>query len=151
MEFMSSTPIFELIYVSLANDILRSRAERQNLRIHAQIQNKRREISGVMLYSNGVIVQVLQGDEATVRTCFARIETDNRHRDVQVLRAAAIAHRTFADWSMALVDIDSSAQESESKMRAALVEARQKDHPVPEGAVFIQQFMGLAWRDQVIA
>jgi Sensors of blue-light using FAD len=148
---MPSTAVFELIYVSHANDMLKSRAARQDLRIHAQIQNKRRDISGVLLYSNGVILQVLQGAEETVRTCFAVIEIDSRHRDVQILRAGLIAKRTFAEWSMALVDLDESAQISETKMNAVLAEARQKDHPVPEGAEFIQQFMGLAWREQVIA
>ncbi len=148
---MSSTPVFELIYVSHANDTLKSRAARQDLRIHAQIQNKRRDISGLLLYSNGVIIQVLQGDEEIVRKCYAAIQIDNRHRDVQILRADVIAKRSFADWSMALVDLDESAQISETKMNTLLAEVRQKEHPVPEGAELIQQFMGLAWREQVIA
>jgi Sensors of blue-light using FAD len=148
---MSVTPVFELIYVSRANEALLTRNARQNLRIHAQIQNARRDITGLLLYSNGVIMQVLQGDEALVRERFARIATDNRHRDVTLLRADTIDTRTFAKWSMALIDIESSSGVSEGKMQTVLAEVQRKDHPVPEGLALIQLFVGAEWRQQLVA
>jgi Sensors of blue-light using FAD len=148
---MSTTHVFELIYVSRANEALLSRNARQNLRIHAQIQNARRDITGLLLYSNGVIMQVLQGDEAIVRECFARIATDNRHRDVTLLRADMIGTRTFAKWSMALIDIESSSGVSEGKMQTVLAEVQRKDHPVPEGLALIQLFVGTEWHQQLVA
>jgi Sensors of blue-light using FAD len=148
---MSATPVFELIYVSRANEALLTRSARQNLRIHAQIQNARRDITGLLLYSNGVIMQVLQGDEAIVRKCFARIATDNRHRDVTLLRADTIRTRTFAKWSMALIDIESSSGVSEGKMQSVLAEVQRKDHPVPEGLALIQQFVGAEWHQALVA
>jgi hypothetical protein len=148
---MSATPTFELIYVSRANEALLTRHARQNLRIHAQIQNTRRDITGLLLYSNGVIMQVLQGDETLVRECFGRIATDNRHRDVTLLRADTVGTRTFAKWSMALIDIESSTGLSEDKMQAVLAEVQQKDHPVPEGLALIQLFVGTEWHQQLVA
>jgi Sensors of blue-light using FAD len=148
---MSVTPVFELIYVSRANEALLTRNARQNLRIHAQIQNARRDITGLLLYSNGVIMQVLQGEEALVRERFARIATDNRHRDVTLLRADTIDTRTFAKWSMALIDIESSSGVSEGKMQTVLAEVQRKDHPVPEGLALIQLFVGAEWHQQLVA
>jgi Sensors of blue-light using FAD len=148
---MSATPVFELIYVSRANEALLSRHTRQNLRIQAQIQNARRDITGLLLYSNGVIMQVLQGDETLVRGCFARIATDNRHRDVTLLRADMINLRTFAKWSMALIDIESSTSASEDKMQALLAKVQRKDHPLPEGLELIQLFVGAEWCQQLVA
>jgi Sensors of blue-light using FAD len=148
---MSATPVFELIYVSRANEGLLTRHSRQNLRIHAQIQNTRRDITGLLLYSNGVIMQVLQGDETLVRKCYARIATDNRHRDVTLLRADTISVRTFAKWSMAQIDIESSAGLSEDKMQVMLAKAQREDAPVPEGLELIQLFVGAEWREQLVA
>ena len=51
----------------------------------AQTYNSKRGIRGVLLYAAGHFTQWLAGIEATVRPLRARIETDPRREEVQVI------------------------------------------------------------------
>ena len=54
-----------------------------------------------MLISNGVwFVQVLEGDEAAVEACYARIEKDGRHHRPTVRARKPVPQRAFSRWSM---------------------------------------------------
>lgn len=57
-------------------------------------------LTGVLLYSHGNIVQLLEGSEATVRAVFARITQDARHTQIIKLADGSLTHRLFAQWSM---------------------------------------------------
>jgi|GEM_PF-141590 len=57
-------------------------------------------LTGVLLYSQGSIVQLLEGSEATVHAVFARIVQDPRHTRVIKLADGSTSRRLFAQWSM---------------------------------------------------
>ena len=69
----------------------------------ARSNNKKRQVTGALLVSGEWFVQVLEGDEAEVRSLFGRIEQDPRHDTVELLDAVPEAERVFARWSMAKV------------------------------------------------
>jgi hypothetical protein len=71
--------------------------------------NKKRDITGALLVSRGAFVQVLEGDEATVRSLFSTIAKDSRHDDVEVLAEGHAGRRTFEHWSMGEVTLADSA------------------------------------------
>lgn len=68
----------------------------------AAANNRRTEVTGVLLADAGVFVQWLEGPKAHVDALMARIATDPRHRDVSVLSAGWAAERRFPDWPMQL-------------------------------------------------
>lgn len=72
----------------------------------ARSNNKRRQVTGALLLSEDWFVQVLEGDEDTVRSLYARIERDPRHDSVALLEAGKVGERVFARWSMARVGVD---------------------------------------------
>lgn len=72
----------------------------------ARAANKARHVTGALLLSGGSFVQVLEGDEAVVRALFARISTDPRHDQVELVEAGQVERREFARWSMAQVQDD---------------------------------------------
>ena len=99
--------VFRLIYRS------RSRIPQDRQRIalgevfsQARSNNKEREITGALLISGNCFVQTLEGNEATVRRLFARIETDPRHQDVALMEAGGVDGRVFSRWAMAKVADD---------------------------------------------
>ena len=51
-------------------------------------------------------MQVLEGEESSVRRIFADIENDYRHKNVDTLRAEYIQYRDFPDWTMGFSHID---------------------------------------------
>jgi hypothetical protein len=90
--------LFQLVYMSslansdpeLVNDILEV----------AVRNNKANNITGMMLYAEGNIVQVLEGEHADVMTTFNRILVDKRHAGIFVLYERSISERDFGSWSL---------------------------------------------------
>lgn len=72
----------------------------------ARSNNKGRGFTGALLLSNDWFVQILEGDEAAVRSLFARIKTDPRHDSVVLLSADDVPDRVFSRWAMARVSAD---------------------------------------------
>lgn len=67
-------------------------------------ENARFGITGVLLYHDGLFMQVLEGPEADVDRLMANIRKDHRHHSVNVLYRHGIARRYFATWSMGYAD-----------------------------------------------
>lgn len=62
--------------------------------------NKQRDITGMLLYADGNILQVLEGEKDVLLKTFRSIQLDVRHHGVFVLIEEEIAARQFASWSM---------------------------------------------------
>lgn len=91
--------MYRLVYTS------RSAAELSAEDINMILSTARRRnaaegITGLLLYQNRMILQVLEGDKAPVTACFARIQHDPRHRDVVVRMEGAVDTLFFTDWFM---------------------------------------------------
>lgn len=63
--------------------------------------NAQHGITGILFYSHGRIAQLFEGEDARADRLFARIAVDARHTHVVKHIDKPIAHRSFADWSMA--------------------------------------------------
>lgn len=68
--------------------------------------NAAHDITGLLCYSDGHFVQVLEGSAEHVHTLFAKIQQDRRHYQVQALSDRASDRRWFADWRMAMVETE---------------------------------------------
>jgi len=68
--------------------------------------NGAKNITGILLYSNGTFFQVLEGDEATVESVYKTIEKDPRHKDCTLIEKQHITERGFPYWSMGFEKID---------------------------------------------
>jgi len=62
-------------------------------------------VTGVLCFSGGIFLQVLEGGRAPVNALYHRIATDPRHRDVVLLSYDEIEERCFAGWSMGQVNL----------------------------------------------
>jgi hypothetical protein len=60
----------------------------------------------MLLYKDGNLMQVLEGDGPAVHALYERIAEDPRHRGALVLLDEEQPERQFADWSMAYRDLD---------------------------------------------
>ena len=68
--------------------------------------NARLGITGVLFYSAGHFVQLLEGDMQTIHTMFEKIAADTRHENVNLLTLRPSERRVFAQWEMGLLDLD---------------------------------------------
>lgn len=74
--------------------------ELQALLTQSRAWNSSHGLTGVLLYSNGEIMQVLEGSAEEVNSIFSRIARDYRHAHVVKLSDGPIEHRNFSQWSM---------------------------------------------------
>ncbi|MEO8202168.1 MAG: BLUF domain-containing protein [Gemmatimonadota bacterium] len=97
--------MFFLIYVSSSSGLF-SKSELVALLAKCQENNTKLGITGMLLYKDGNIMQVLEGEEKVVRTLHARISLDPRHRGLLTLLEGPLAARQFPDWSMGFRDLN---------------------------------------------
>lgn len=71
------------------------------LLLSARRYNGDHGITGLLLYRDGVFMQLLEGAAAEIDGLYARIAADPRHRDIDMLQAADEAERMMPGWQMA--------------------------------------------------
>lgn len=62
-------------------------------------------ITGVLCFSEGIFLQVLEGGRSAVNQLYNRIAADTRHTQVELLSYDEIGERRFAGWSMGQVNM----------------------------------------------
>jgi len=68
---------------------------------HARSSNATNGITGALVYVDGVFLQILEGEIASLQKLMARIAKDVRHETVTVLKEGEVSSATFTDWTMA--------------------------------------------------
>lgn len=68
-------------------------------------------LTGLLLYNNNSFIQVLEGDEVTVKQLFSTIQADKRHNGVTKLMDGYTEHRQFPDWAMGYRQVDNREYE----------------------------------------
>ena len=95
--------IHQIVYSSEATKPMMP-GDLENLLAHSRVANAGRDITGALVYVDGVFLQILEGAQDAVTGLMSRIEHDPRHRSVKVFFSAQAPQRTFGSWSMAYVD-----------------------------------------------
>lgn len=87
-------------------------------------------ITGMLLYSPTMFVQILEGKTNDLDEVMAKIEQDERHSHVAILSRDRIEGRAFSSWSMAFREIENG---DVNKLSAEIGwdVARQKMQDVP--------------------
>lgn len=99
--------VFQIVYVSSATHPFSKEDLLSILRISRE-NNARVDVTGMLLYQEGNIIQVLEGPQERVLETYARIERDPRHYGIIPLTEGMVEAREFAEWSMAFRDLRSA-------------------------------------------
>jgi len=73
-------------------------------------QNALDDVTGALMFIDGVFVQVLEGEPAAVERTFEGICRDMRHRRVVVLDYSSVDERIFGAWAMVAFEGDQRAR-----------------------------------------
>lgn len=92
--------IYQMIYSSQAKTPL-SPAGLEEILVDARVGNEKRQVTGVLVYIDGVFMQILEGEEKVLRALLKSIAADSRHTDLKVFYEREVSERTFPDWRMA--------------------------------------------------
>ena len=91
--------LVRLMYVSRASDSV-NQNELVAILKKSKANNVGIGITGVLCFSAGIFLQVLEGGRSPVSTLYNKIACDPRHHDVVLLSYEEVAERSFAGWSM---------------------------------------------------
>lgn len=90
--------------------------------LRSRRNNKRLGLSGMLLYRDGMFLQVIEGPDDALRERMAIIATDPRHSEIRVLLEEDIAERMFPAWTMGHVETDASDDDRVPGLRAAFAD-----------------------------
>lgn len=84
----------------------------------------------MLLYFDGVFLQIIEGDDDAVADLLAVIRHDRRHKDLRILMEEPVTAPHFPDWSMAFLDIGALPPEERWLVRdlALPLPTAQSDH-----------------------
>jgi hypothetical protein len=98
-----SSMLTQLIYMSAATRPFASH-ELPSLLTKTRLKNEILGVSGMLVYHQGVFLQILEGKPEVVDALYERISADDRHMKCEVLLRCSVNHRDFADWSMGFIN-----------------------------------------------
>ncbi len=96
--------LVRLMYASRANPAV-DQDELISILRKSKANNPSLGVTGVLCFSEGIFLQVLEGGRSAVNKLYNRIATDSRHTQVELLSYEEIGERRFAGWSMGQVNI----------------------------------------------
>jgi hypothetical protein len=91
--------LVRLIYASRAAEALGAEALSSMMK-QARDHNADVGITGVLVHSEGIFLQLLEGGRNAVNALYNRIAHDKRHHDVVLLSYDELPERRFAGWAM---------------------------------------------------
>ncbi|OGX91767.1 BLUF domain-containing protein [Hymenobacter coccineus] len=100
----------QLIYASTATQPF-SDDELRALLAQARPRNQAAGLRGMLLYSKGLFLQLLEGETAAVyELYYGRIARDLRHRRLHVLADGPLTDYTFPEWHMGFLHTTSTSE-----------------------------------------
>ncbi len=102
--------MFYIIYFSSARKLFTD-ADLSDILTKSRVNNTSKDITGLLLYHDGSILQILEGDKDVVMDLYYTIEMDNRHNNVIEMVSGMTDVRNFPDWSMGFKTVTGSEWE----------------------------------------
>ncbi|WP_162025686.1 MULTISPECIES: BLUF domain-containing protein [unclassified Lentimonas] len=127
-----SASVFQLLYLSSAKPELTEESLLQILS-ESQQRNAAIDITGLLLHSDGNIIQVIEGEQTVVERLFAKIEKDTRHHQVIVLSRKLVTKRDFPEYKMGFKRATSQRLAEELPGFSDIVEKRQLPQATLDG------------------
>ena len=89
----------QLIYKSQSETTI-SQDSVEDILLYARRFNKERGITGLLLFSENVFLQFIEGTPEDIDLVYQRICHDDRHTDIRLLYTGYADMRTYPDWQM---------------------------------------------------
>jgi hypothetical protein len=97
--------MYYLIYISTAIKLMNQQELCEILTVSRK-NNVQNDITGILLYSEGIFLQALEGSKSSVNEVYSKIEKDQRHKNLIMLITGESDNRMFPNWSMAFIAIE---------------------------------------------
>ena len=103
----------------------------------SRVNNRRNGLVGVLYFGDGCFFQCLEGEQSAIDILYARLQSDERHKDIKLLSREPISALSYADWAMKFVPLE---KEMTRLLNAA---GLQTFNPYRFDAAMVQKVMNL--------
>ena len=103
--------------------------------------NSENDITGCLIYTKKIFIQLLEGDQDIIDPLYQRIEKDKRHFNVEVLYTSNTDKRIFSKWAMAYLSLE------EDHTNSIIKKIRHNLTLLNEGASFMEIDINQFWCD----
>lgn len=97
------------------------------LLMQSSAANENQNITGLLLFEHGLFAQCIEGPQRAIEPLWHKIQKDQRHKSVVLLRRQTAALRWFPDWRMGLASDVAQALQIDGwcpPVKGQLLEAR---------------------------
>ena len=91
--------IYYLIYISIAKRLY-TKTDLSQILTKSRINNQTKSVTGTLLYHEGSIIQILEGNSETIKSLYLKIQQDKRHHNIIKMADGTSDHRNFPDLPM---------------------------------------------------
>ncbi len=119
---MSEQSLQQIVYIS-SSVKLATDAELLELLEQSRERNLQFDITGMLLYRDGLFIQAIEGVEKPLRTLFSNIQRDPRHTGLKTLVDREIIKRDFHSWSMGFANVSGYDEETVPAFSSFLAES----------------------------
>lgn len=98
--------MIRIVYLSVATKMM-SQEDLLSLLEQSRTNNLKLDITGMLLYGDGSFLQVLEGEEESVKSLYEKILIDERHKECILIDESAIDEKSFSGWSMGFKYLES--------------------------------------------
>lgn len=112
---------YAICYVSTLSPNI-SKSQIETLLEFSRDSNNQKEITGILLYSQGNFLQVLEGEKEQVRSLYKSIEKDSRHYDITPIFRKDITKPAYKEYEVDFLSVDSTYTEEDLDIYLSQVE-----------------------------
>ena len=132
--------VYQLIYTSSATPSLDDFALRE-IAQSSSFNNQQIGVTGLLLFHQGSILQVLEGDKESVLAVYEKVKLDERHTGCMILSTRMSEQREFSDWFMGYKNVSGRAGcESLFALNRSNLDNIMPENPSPELGTLTQTF-----------
>jgi len=102
------TDLHQLVYLSAATEAFSEEDDLSDILKASRRNNRHRDITGMLLYSDGGFIQALEGPKEEVLDLYEKIEQDPRHGSTITLLDRSAEERAFSEWEMGFKQVDAT-------------------------------------------
>lgn len=97
----SAEPLKQIVYVSHSINPTLTHEELQDIVLSCRRRNSESDITGLLLYKEGNVCQILEGLETVINDTMERIRDDARHGGIIIVLNRFVEKRSFRHWNIA--------------------------------------------------
>lgn len=107
---VASCAIRQIVYVSHSVEPTMSHEDLQDIILTCRKRNSILDVTGLLLYRDGCLCQLLEGPTDNIQIVMDSIRKDTRHSGIIIVMDRLVEHRDFRVWSIAFRNLEYTRQ-----------------------------------------